>query len=127
MRGTVSGTIAADFTSTPVAEAVYLIAPKSNTGGITYDGTGNYAFAREQSEENNTCDQWRLAALPTYQVTVSQPDHGAISPGGVVAVAQGRVQTFTFTPEAGYKLASVSVDGTPVTAVRPQNWPGKII
>lgn len=39
---------------------------------------------------------------------------GSISPGGNVFVADGTNQTFTITPNAGYTIASVDVDGASV-------------
>ena len=43
--------------------------------------------------------------------------HGSIAPSGQVTVAPGADQTFTITPDAGYKVADVLVDGSSVGAV----------
>lgn len=42
--------------------------------------------------------------------------HGKVSPSGAVSSIQGSNQTFTFTPDPGYQVASVSVDGQTVEA-----------
>ena len=39
---------------------------------------------------------------------------GSIDPEGEIIVAKGADQTFTFTPDAGYTLDTVTVDGQPV-------------
>lgn len=41
-------------------------------------------------------------------------EHGSISPADAVSVAYDGSQTFSFVPEAGYKVASVTVDDQPV-------------
>jgi mannan endo-1,4-beta-mannosidase len=55
----------------------------------------------------------------TFTFTASTGANGSISPSGIVSVAQGGSQTFTITPNAGYIVSSVIVDGTgvgPLTA-----------
>ncbi|SHO53956.1 GLUG motif-containing protein [Anaerocolumna xylanovorans] len=37
--------------------------------------------------------------------------NGSISPSGAVQVAKGESQTFTITPDSGYQISSVTVDG----------------
>ena len=51
----------------------------------------------------------------TYTITPSAGSNGTISPSGTVTVNSGGSQTFTFTPATGYKVSSVTVDGTAVT------------
>ena len=51
----------------------------------------------------------------TIRVTVS--GNGSISPSGWVTVREGGNQTFTITPDAGYAVAKVLVDGKSVGAV----------
>jgi len=53
----------------------------------------------------------------TVVITASAGAHGAIAPSGQVAVAIGADQTFAITPDPGYKVADVLVDGTSVGAV----------
>ena len=58
-------------------------------------------------------------SVPTtqYTLTASAGANGAISPAGTVTVNQGASQTFTISPNSGYQIASVTVDGTSVGAV----------
>ena len=49
--------------------------------------------------------------IDSYLITASAGDNGAISPSGSVPVDAGANQTFTFTPDIGYKIGNVQVDG----------------
>lgn len=53
----------------------------------------------------------------TFTVAASARGNGSISPSGNVTVAQGASQTFTITPNSGYAVGSVTVDGVNVGAV----------
>ena len=52
-----------------------------------------------------------------YTITASAGEHGSISPSGEVTVTEGENQTFAITPDAGYKVKDVKVDGVSVGAV----------
>lgn len=56
-------------------------------------------------------------ATENYTITASAGGHGTISPAGTVTVAKNSSQTFRITPETGYKIADVQVDGKSVGAV----------
>jgi len=49
-------------------------------------------------------------------ITATAGSNGAISPAGAVSVLGGAGQTFTFTPETGYRVLDVVVDGASVGA-----------
>jgi hypothetical protein len=49
--------------------------------------------------------------LPTYHISASAGSGGSISPSGQVQVTDGENQTFTITPNTGYTIAQVIVDG----------------
>jgi hypothetical protein len=53
----------------------------------------------------------------TYIISAIAGEHGTISPSGAVSVVHGADQSFTITPETGYSVADVLVDGTTVGAV----------
>ena len=53
----------------------------------------------------------------TYTITAQAGDNGSISPTGDVTLAYGDSQTYTITPDSGYTVADVVVDGTSVGAV----------
>ncbi|MBN2284007.1 MAG: hypothetical protein JXO48_08970 [Deltaproteobacteria bacterium] len=52
-----------------------------------------------------------------FTITATSGSNGTISPAGTVRVIEGTDQTFTITPDAGYRIADVLVDGSSVGAV----------
>jgi parallel beta-helix repeat protein len=50
----------------------------------------------------------------SYTISASCDSHSTISPLGPVQVKAGGSQTFTYSADAGYKITSVLVDGSPV-------------
>jgi hypothetical protein len=54
-------------------------------------------------------------AVDQFTITVAPPVHGSITPSGTQTVDYNGTPTFTFTPDTGYHLGTVTVDGTPVT------------
>ena len=61
------------------------------------------------------------ASTPQFTLTASTSAHGSISPSGSMSVAQGTSQLFTFTPEAGFSVGSVTLDGANLGAVTSYN------
>ena len=53
-----------------------------------------------------------FAANPTFTINASYTGSGTISPSGSVTVPQGANQKFTMTPASGYRVDSVTIDGT---------------
>ncbi|WP_312942929.1 S-layer homology domain-containing protein, partial [Oscillibacter sp.] len=53
----------------------------------------------------------------SYSVTVSTGKGGRISPSGSVRIEKGADKTFTFTPDEGYAISDVLIDGKSVGAV----------
>jgi len=54
-------------------------------------------------------------SLPTKTISASAGPGGTISPSGSVIVTQGSNKTFTITPNAGYLIAALTVNGSAVT------------
>lgn len=52
---------------------------------------------------------------PQYIISASTGNGGSVSPSGDTAVTSGDSKTFTFTPDSGYQLNAVTVDGSPVS------------
>lgn len=52
-----------------------------------------------------------------FNITASAGTGGSISPSGTTALVAGSSQTYTITPNTGYKISSVTVDGASVGAV----------
>src|SRR5208283_16290 len=57
-------------------------------------------------------------AIYTYTITVTQGANGVITPG-TTNVNYGGSQAFTIKPNTGYNIASITVDGSPVTVTSP--------
>ncbi len=53
----------------------------------------------------------------TFTITASAGTGGSISPSGAVSIGYGASKTFTITPNSGYRVAGVLVDGISVGAV----------
>jgi len=53
--------------------------------------------------------------LKTYTITATAGENGSISPSGDTTVNYGSDQVYTFTPEDGYEVDTVTVDGESTT------------
>ena len=53
-----------------------------------------------------------------YAIKATAGAGGSISPSGNVSVREGRDQTFTITPDKGYAVAKVKIDGKSIGAVK---------
>ncbi len=53
-----------------------------------------------------------------YTIKATAGAGGSISPSGSVSVREGRDQTFTITPDKGYAVANVKIDGKRIGAVK---------
>jgi uncharacterized protein YkwD len=61
--------------------------------------------------------KWGIGACPvidTYAITATAGPGGSISPEGSISINQGSDITFSLTPDPGYSVAEVLVDGGPV-------------
>ena len=57
------------------------------------------------------------SVVNTYRIITSTTTGGVITPSGSVSVDYGQSQNFTITPDTGYKIKDVKVDGASVGAV----------
>jgi len=88
-----------------------------NTGftvsSVTVDGASqgaitSFTFSNVQAAHTISA---AFAAVPTFTITASAGANGSISPSGSVVVNQGASQAFTITPNSGFAVSSVTVDG----------------
>jgi hypothetical protein len=92
----------------------------ANTGyhitDVIVDGTTDLGTANSYTFDNIVDDHSIVAsfAINTYSITASSDDNGQVSPSGSVVVNYGGSQSFTFTPNTGYQIADVLVNGTSV-------------
>jgi len=115
---TVQGGLGQTFTITPATTSLgsYLVR------GVYVDGIymgklTSYAFTNVSA--NHT-----IRADFDASITATSGPNGKIGPSGVVKVAIGGSQTFWMTPNAGYHVADVLVDGASVGAVSEYTFTG---
>jgi uncharacterized repeat protein (TIGR02543 family) len=78
---------------------------KDVTSSIAYSG-GTYTFSALNADHTIHVT---FQLLPKYTITVIAGEHGSISPS-TVTVNKGTSQSFTITPDNGYKIDTVFVD-----------------
>ena len=88
------GLIRGNYTITPTKTG-YMFSPASQT----------FSALGSNQTQNFT------ASIAQYTIAASAGTNGSISPSGSVNVIHGANQTFTITPNAGYHISSVLVDG----------------
>jgi hypothetical protein len=94
------------FSITP--NAGFAIADVLVDGGSVGTG-GTYTFTNVTA--NHTISASFVAVVVNYTITASAGANGSISPSGAVIVVSGANQSFSITPNAGYNIADVLVDG----------------
>lgn len=62
--------------------------------------------------------------MEIHTITATAGEGGAISPSGAVEVVDAHDQAFTFTPDEGYKVSQVLVDGKAVEATDSYTFTG---
>ena len=62
-------------------------------------------------------------AINTYTITASSGGNGAVTPAGVTTVNYGSTPSYTITPNPGYHVLDVLVNGTSVGAVTSYIFP----
>jgi hypothetical protein len=78
-----------------------------------FDGTGN--VGSDSSHADFSITGWTISA--------SAGPNGAIAPSGVLPVADGATPQFTITPNTGYHVLDVLVNGSSVGAVTQYTFP----
>ncbi len=118
-EGTVTVAYAANQTFTFTPNAGYGIF-KVYIDGV-YDPYALASYTFENVTENHTISV-EFEQL-TYQIMATAGANGTISPSGSISVAHGEDQTFIFSPNSGYKIMQVLVDGVSnPTAVTDGNY-----
>jgi uncharacterized repeat protein (TIGR02543 family) len=84
------------------------------------DGTSGTGYSNQQSVTLTGGLTLFAKWIQTFQLTVTQSSNGTISPSSTV-VNSGSDQTFTFTPNAGYNVATITVNGVALTGSNLRN------
>lgn len=72
-------------------------------------------FTFSQVREDHTIDvTFKPVSVVFHTIMATAGVGGTISPGGQVQVADGADQTFLITPDPGFEIDVVTVDGAPV-------------
>ncbi|MBO4615509.1 MAG: choice-of-anchor J domain-containing protein, partial [Bacteroidales bacterium] len=112
--GTQTITSGSNFTITVTPDNCHTI------GAVTVNGTAVTLNANNQyTIQNVTTEQTVNVTFNqiSYTIAASAGSNGSISPAGSIEVGCGDDATFTITPDQGYEIASVIVDGQNVGAV----------
>jgi FtsP/CotA-like multicopper oxidase with cupredoxin domain/putative cell wall-binding protein len=75
--------------------------------GVSIGAASSYRFTGVVSDHTI----WALFAPDTYDIVSTAGAHGAISPDTTQSVAVGADRTYTITPDTGYHIALLTVDG----------------
>ena len=119
---TPAGTTTVNYGSTPT----YNITP--NTGyhvvdvlvnGTTVGPVTSYTFPAVDT--NKTIEG--TFAINTYTITASSGANGAVTPAGTTTVNYGDTPTYNITPNTGYHVVDVLVNGTSVGPVTSYTFP----
>ncbi len=86
---------------------------------VTVDGASIGAASSYTFTNVTTTHTIAASFIPTYTITAAAGTGGSISPSGSVSVTSGSNQTFTITPNSGYVISSITVDGTSAGTASP--------
>ncbi|MFA4861219.1 glycine-rich domain-containing protein [Methanoregula sp.] len=81
--------------------------------GVSQGAISSYSFTNVVSGHSISAS----FAINTYTITASAGSGGTISPSGAVLVNHGSDQSFTITPNSGYLISNVLVDGVSQGAI----------
>ncbi len=105
----------ADQTVTLTADSGYHVADVF-VDGVSVGAVSSYAFTDVVTDHLLDAVFAADSGTGFYTITATRGENGALSPAtATVSVASGADQAFTFVPDAGYHVATVTVDGRSVT------------
>lgn len=104
-----------DYTVDFVPDYGYELAD-ATANGVSVPTVGN-SVPLTNIQNNINLDVSFVQTIPQYVVTASTGPNGIITPAGSVIVNAGETVTFDITPDPGYQIDNVLVDGVSVGAI----------
>ena len=93
--------------------------PNSGTTDIVVEiGTKTYTLTILRNSGTGGNEGGGSSGYSYYTIKATAGAGGSISPSGNVSVREGRDQTFTITPDKGYAVSNVKIDGKSIGAVK---------
>lgn len=93
--------------------------PKSSTTNIVVEiGIKTYTLTILRNSGTGGNQGGGGSGYSYYTIKATAGTDGSISPSGDVSVREGRDQTFAITPDKGYAVANVKIDGKSIGAVK---------
>ena len=111
-----NGSISPDGVSNVISgsDITFNIAPIKNyrikdvrVDNVSVGAASSYTFSNVTTDHTITAS----FEINTFIIAASSAPNGSISPTGSVSVVHGDSQTFTITPELGYQIGQITVDG----------------
>ena len=116
-NGTVSVPSGANQTFNITADACYKIASVL-VDGVSVGAIPSYTFSNVTTTHSINASFSQI----TYPITASAGANGSITPGGVTSINCGSSQTYNITPNAGYSIQDVVVDGVSQGAINSRTF-----
>jgi len=88
---------------------------------FTNPGTYNVSLTSYNAWGSDT--SYKTITATGLTISASSGPNGAVTPSGVTTVSYGATPTYTITPDAGYHVVDVLVNGTSVGAVTSYTFP----
>jgi len=125
---TVTASAGANGTITPSGPATVLYGTSSNftitpdagfqietlvVDGVTLPVASSYTFTNITADHTISAT---FAPVAAFTITATAAPNGAISPAGAASVPPGSSQTYNITPDAGFQIANLVVDGVTLPA-----------
>ncbi len=109
------------YSTTKPGSEGFMVTPDQQQVIIFSQNFSTYAIASDSSTTPNVISGGGggggFTSGAAYPITVTPSAGGTISPSSLLSVPQGSNQTFTFTPDKGYMIKDVLIDGKSVGAV----------
>ena len=91
--------------------------------GLTGENNLTVTIEKGSTGDRSYTAHWRYnggggSGYSYYTIKATAGTGGSISPSGSVSVREGRDQTFTITPDKGYAVSNVKIDGKSIGAVK---------